>query len=373
MDNIFLLTIGFIFLGALFSNVMQWRNKDRVLKDLQGFHTTVEMEDGKKIWGKTIIYTNGMELFFLRANRNSVGDPVMSYIFYRDDIDRIRAIYRNHSELSRENQRCRTKEVEAVSHPGIMRKIRRKFRIFFNMFNDAIGEALNVFLSRMKGGKTGGTLLNTQADYLKKMGTTALSAIGNSYDPILEKYINNRVVVSLQGDGHKDEFCGFLKEYSSGWMSILDCRVNHHHQIELDDVERLTLQRDMDFNYYLYEENKGELALDIVISYYGNEPLRIISVKGKNYHHKINKALKRDESISFTLSQLPKETFQNFNLDILPLEFDMVAEDRREDDVPVENEIYQSILPDFELELESIHIADVYVPRTLATLRHAAE
>ena len=55
MDSIFLLTIGFIFLGALFSNVMKWQNKDRVLKDLQDFHSTIEMQDGKKIWGKTHI------------------------------------------------------------------------------------------------------------------------------------------------------------------------------------------------------------------------------------------------------------------------------------------------------------------------------
>ncbi len=33
MDSLFLLTIGFIFLGALLSNVMKWSNKDRVLKD----------------------------------------------------------------------------------------------------------------------------------------------------------------------------------------------------------------------------------------------------------------------------------------------------------------------------------------------------
>ena len=55
MDSIFLLTVGFIFLGALLSNVLKWSNKDRVLKDLQGFHSTIEMQSGKKVWGKTHI------------------------------------------------------------------------------------------------------------------------------------------------------------------------------------------------------------------------------------------------------------------------------------------------------------------------------
>jgi len=377
MDSIFLLTVGFIFLGALFSNIMKWRNKDRVLKDLQGFHSTIEIIGGKKIWGKTHIYTNGMELYFSREAKNSLGEPVNSYIFYNEDIDKIRAIYRNHSELSKENQAHRKREVEAVSNPGVFLILNRKSRIFFNMFNDAIGEALNVFLSRMKGGKTGGVLLSTQSDYLKKMGTTALTAVGNTYDPILERYINHRVVVKLEDEFNKDEFCGFLKEYSSGWLSILDCRIKHTNGIELDDIERLILQRDMDFSYYLYEESEGKLALDILIAYFGAEPLKLLAVKDNNlesnYRHKINKTLKHGQSISFTLNELPQDTFKNVNTEILPLEFEMIAEERREDDIPEENEIYQSVLPDFKLELSSIHIADVYLPRSLATLRHGAE
>ena len=375
MDSIFLLTVGFIFLGALFSNVMKWRNKDRVLKDLQGFHSTIEMQGGKRIWGKTQIYTNGMELFFSRGASTSMGDPINSYIFYRDDIDKIRVIYRNHAELSKENQTLRKKEVEIVSSPDLIHVVRRKARIFFNMFNDAIGEAMSVFLSRMKGAGSS-TVLSTQSDYLKKMGTTALSAAGNSYDPILERYINNRVVVSVKDEQRSQDFCGFLKEYSSAWLSILDCRVTQIDQIDLDDLARLSLQRDMDFSYYLYEEELGVFALDIVLEYFGADTLKLIKVIGgdddktvteqtKAYQHKINKSLKRGQSISFTLSNLPAESFEGFNVDLLPLEFEMISEERREDDVPEENEI--------KLELESTHIADVYVPRTLAVLRHGAE
>lgn len=383
MDSIFLLTVGFIFLGALFSNVMKWRNKDRVLKDLQGFHSTIEMQGGKKIWGMTQIYTNGMELYFSRSAKTCRGDPIDSYIFYRDDIDGIRAIYRNHSELTKENQEVRKKEVEAVSHPGFIHVTKRKLRIFFNMFNDAIGEALSVFLSRMKGAGAGGNaVFTTQSSYLKKMGTTALSAAGNSFDPILERYINHRVVVSLKDDHGSDEFCGFLKEYSSAWMSILDCKVTHTHDIDLDDLVRLSLQRDMDFTYFLYE-NDDILVLDVVLSYFGVEPLKICGVRGgdddkdvsektKNYQKKINKKLKRGESISFTLDKLPQHTFENFNRELLPLEFEMISEERREDEIPEENELYQSTLPEIKLELESTHIADVYVPRTLAILRHGA-
>ena len=162
MDSIFLLTVGFIFLGALLSNVMKWSNKDRVLKDLHNFHSTIEMQSGKEVWGKTHIFANGMELHFSRSAKNSLGNPINSFIFYRDDIDKIRSIYRNHSELSDVNQALRTREVRRVANPDLFSRSARKIRIFFNIFNDAIGEALNVFLSRMKGSSN---VISTQGDY----------------------------------------------------------------------------------------------------------------------------------------------------------------------------------------------------------------
>ena len=382
MDSIFLLTIGFIFLGALLSNVLKWRNIDRVLKDLKNFHATIELQDGKKIWGKNHIYPNSMELFFSRSAKNSSGDPIISYILYNDDIDQIRAIFRNHSELSKENQAIRTHEVRQVSNPTFFHLAKRKTRIFFNMFNDAIGEAFNVFLSRMKGA-SGSNVIATQSTYLKKMGTTALSVTGNAYDPILESYINKRVVVSLQDDQVHREYCGFLKEYSSAWLSVLDCRISHTEEIDLDDLSRLSLQRDMDFSYYLYEEQEGVYALDIVLAYFGVEPLVLLAVKGgdddktvsepmKNYHQAIDKTLQHGESISFTLHDLPSESFVGMKPDLLPLEFEMISEERREDDMTEANEIYQDLLPELKLILASTHIADVYLPRSIAVLRHGS-
>lgn len=373
MDTIFLLTLGLIFLGALFSNILKWRNKDRVLKDLQKFHSTFEMQDGKKIWGKTRIYSNGMELLFSREARNSAGDLVASYIFYNEDIDKIRAIYRNHSELTIKNQQRRKIEVDAINQPSFIALTHRKLRIAFNMFNDAIGEAFSVFLSRMKGGAMGGSVLSTQSDYLKKLGTTALSAVGNTYDPILERYINHRVVVSLNDDVRKDEFCGFLKDYSSAWMSIVDCRITRSYSIALDDIERLSLQRDMDFSYHLYE-NDGQIVLDIIITNYGHEPLNLLWIKGEDdYKHDINQTLKHDQSISLTLNTLSQTSFKSLKRTLLPIEVEMVAEERQQQESLDNNKIYQSILPALELGFTSKHTADVYVPRSLAVLRHASE
>ncbi len=383
MDSLFLLTIGFIFLGALLSNVMKWSNKDRVLKDIHDFHSTIEMQDGKKVWGKTKVYANGMELYFSRSATNSMGDPINSFIFYGDDIDKIRTIFRNHGELSKDKQLIRTKEVARVSNPDLYHRASRKLRIFFNVFNDAIGEALNVFLSRMKGSGAGGGVLSSQGDYIKKMGTTALSSSGNEFDPILESYINRRVGVKLEDEYGHNEYCGFLKEYSSAWLSVLDCSVTHEHEIDLDDLKRLELQRDMDFNYTLYEEKEGVFALDVKIDYFGKEPLKLIGVKGgdddkdvaektRNYQHKLNKTMKQGDSLSFKLKKLPTETFIEMDKTLLPLSFEMISEARREGELPEDYFTHQKLLPEIKLEIELTHIADVYLPRTIAIVRHSA-
>jgi len=380
MDSIFLLTIGFIFLGALLSNVMKWSNKDRVLKDLQDFHSTIEMQNGKKVWGKTNIYANGMELHFSRSAKNSMGDAINSFIFYGDDIDKIRTIFRNHGELTKENQEIRNSDVQSVTHPDFFHRASRQIRIFFNIFNDAIGEALNVFLSRMKGSSS---VISTQSDYIKKMGTTALSSNGNEYDPILESYINKRISVTVEDEHASNEYCGFLKEYSSAWLSVLDCSITHEHEIDLDDLNRLSLQRDLDFKYILKEEKEDVFTLDVTIDYYGKEPLKLIQVKGgdddkdvaeqtKNYQHKLNKSLVKGDSISFKLKKLPSESFVDVDTSILPLTFEMIAESRREGELAEDYLKHQKILPELKLVIESTHIADVYLPRTVAIVRHSA-
>ena len=75
MDSIFLLTIGFIFLGALFSNVMKWRNQDRVLKDLEKFNCTVEMQNGKKIGGKPKFTPTAWNSIFLVLQKTLWATP----------------------------------------------------------------------------------------------------------------------------------------------------------------------------------------------------------------------------------------------------------------------------------------------------------
>jgi small nuclear ribonucleoprotein (snRNP)-like protein len=375
MDQVLLVSILLIFLTALFSNVLRQRKKDRVLKDLQGFHVTMHLLNDKQVWGKMRVFSNGLELLYSDPHRNSNGEMTSSYILYQEEIEDIWLFYRYHSELSDENRIRRQLEVQNTIYPGFFSRFKRASRNFLNAFNDAINEALGVFLNRLKGAGAS-TLIASQDQYLKKVGASALGMVGSIFNPILERYINRRVVVVVTHDKRTDEYCGFLKEYSPNWISLLDCRVRRKHKLKIQDIERMSMQRDIDMEI-LISEDDGRIVLDVLISYFGAHTLKLIGIKGllksEGYYRKIGKVLGRKGSLSLRLGDLPAVYTQRISSKHLPLQFSMIAPERREGDMPVENEVYQELLPELEMIFYTERIADVYIPRSIGTLRNGAE
>lgn len=374
MDNILLVSILLIFLTALFSNVMKQRKRDRVLKDIHGFHITLEFNDGKQAWGKTRVYSNGLELIFSDSHASSNGNFISSYIIHKGDLDRIWVFYRFHNELSADNQKRRQKEVENTIHPGIISRVKRTARNLVNAFNDAINEALGVLLNRLKG--SGSSVVMQQDQYLKKAGASALGLVGNVFNPILERYINRRVVVIVNNGTKTESFCGFLKEYSPSWMSLLDCQIKRKDSLNVADVERMSMQRHIDMEIMMVEE-EGRVILDFIISYFGVHKLKIIAIQGKDtqksYYHKIDQTIKSHSSLSLRLDDLPSEYTEKVEMNHLPIEFSMIAPERRESEAPIENEVYQELLPELELVFYTERIADVYIPRSMGILRNGAD
>ncbi len=373
MDNVLIISILLIFLTALISNVMQQRKRDRVLKDMQGFHITLQMLSDKQVWGKMHVYSNGLELVYTDPQQTETGDLSSSYILHQEDLDQIWVFYRFHNELSVKNQQRRKLEVEETIHPGIISRAKRTIRNLLNAFNDAINEAFGVFLNRLKGGSSA---FAQQDTYLKKVSASALGLVGNVFNPILERYINQRVVVIVENEHKKDVFCGFLKEYSPSWLSLLDCQIRRKDKLNLNDIERVSMQRTIDMEILMTEED-GNVILDILISYYGGQNLKLIAIEDQdrklNYFHKINQTIKHKGSLSLRLDDLPPQCTRQINLKNLPVEFSMVAPERRTPETPVENEAYQGLLPELALVFYSVRIADVYIPRSMGVLRHGVD
>lgn len=373
MDNVLILSILLIFITALLSNVLKQRRKDRVLKEMQDFHITMLVDGDKQVWGKMQVYANGLELRYTNMHRNSAGELTSSYIMHQDDLDRIGLFYRIHNELSLKNQQRRDDEVQGTINPSIYSRGKRSIRNLVNAFNDAINEALGVFLTRMKGHSTA---LAQQDLYLKKVGTSALGLVGNVYDPILERFINKRVIIVLTTADEKQYYSGFLKEYSPSWLSLLDCRIRQKDTLNITDIQRVRMQRNLDIEITLVEEY-GKVVLDLTIQNFGIHALKIIDLYDSSnkaaYHREINQTLNHQDSLTLRLDNLPENKTHQINTDKLPMTFSMIAPERQTEAPLADTEIYQEFLPDLTLVFYTERIADIYIPRSLGVLRNSAD
>jgi hypothetical protein len=378
MDTILLLSIFLVFITALLGAFINRRKCDRVLTDLQGFHTTAKLTDGTLVWGRAEIFPNGIELIYSRPYINKRGHAVTSYILFKEAIDSIQTLYRYHTELTAANQVSRIEEVERAANPDLLQRSSRHTRNFLNTFRDAINESMNMFLSRMKGASSS-MLFRTQDAQLKKMSTSVLGAVGSAYDPILERYIGRRVVVELHPEtGASEEFCGVLKEYSPAWMSILDCRIAEERKLPLADTARLKLQRDMDFRVRLEQGNEtcSSITLTVWVENHASEPVRLRQVEAEAYEYPLNIDLACGETYEWTMQDLPATSLAEIDMANLPIELVLTCPERRnttESDNGSTQASELPVLPDLVLAFESMREADAYIPRSLGTLRHGNE
>lgn len=374
MDTILLLSIFLVFITALIGSFLQRRRRDKVLADLQGFHAVARMQDNERIWGQMEVYPNGLELVFAQPYQNHRGNLATSYILFRDSIEKVQSLYRFHSELTPENQQRRQKEIQLTHSPGLMRILLRRVQNFLNTFRDAINESMGMLLTRMKG-TSSMSLFRTQNDRLKKIGSEALGAVGNAYDPILERYIGKPVVVELvTASGDKEEYAGLLREYSQGWLSVFDCRITEETCLPLGDPLRLSIQRDLDFWMRIGASEKypGQFAMALRIECFSDAVIFCKRIEGGDFQFPLERYLRKGESFECVLDEIPEALLPGHQQVKWPLEFSLIAPERlaaRGDN----NEALPATgagLPDLQLVMESDREVDIFAPRSLAVVRH---
>ena len=366
MDNILIATVVIIFFTALLSRIVQ--KFDRVLKSIRNFHITIVRKDGKRMWGNARMYANGMKLLFSKPYQSSGGSWVDSYLFYQADMDNLKLIFRYHDELSPENKQRRLLEINKVSKPGHFRRGVRQLRNFISNFQDAFSETLGVFLNRMKS--NAGELIKANEKHIKEVGSTAIGAAGKEYDQILEHHINKKVVVSVKDAEKKQEYTGFLGEYSAKWLALIHCEIEQDWHLPLNDMNRLMLNRNIDVAFRIISED-GEFGLEIEVSNYSQEEIRLKSVKGEEFSKNIYKSVKSDETINMLLTKLPNKLFPEECNQILDKKIENIAPERGGNYHPDLWRELKDKLPELDLIYSCKRRVDVYVPRSIAVVRHS--
>ena len=384
MDSFLLFSILLVFLGAFFSSVLQQRRKDRVLKDLDGFQVIARLKK-KDVWGCFRSYPNAIELVFSRPYRNRRGKMLTSYIMFSEMMKTIEVIFRFHDELSPKNQQRRLKEVKRVAHPNIMHRVGRVTRNFLVAFQEAIGESVGILLVRAQKHMP----LKGEEKRLQKLGSGSVSFADNmAYEAVLENYIAHRVVVEMRMDDNSIvEYEGYLKEYSSAWMSIVGCQLEEESRLPLRDANRLMLQRVIDFHLHLgfSDDNPQQIIFRLQLTNKGNKTISLCRIEDDNgYQHEIGRKLIPEESISIELTNLPEESLAEIDQGLLPLTLPLIAPERvvsdtratPKDDVASDTEdqgLQYPALPNVTLVYYSTRAVDIYVPRSRGLIRHGGE
>ena len=225
LNNPVAVSIGVIVLSSLVGFYINSRVRDRCLRDLDGYLVTVEDQAGKVIWGKLEVFSAGMELLYSTENKDVKGHVENSYILYNAELANLQAIYRIHDDQSERRQYKRAQDIKRTYQPSIFRRALRGLRNFFNTFKDAIVQSLNTLLGQRAAQSPQNAVLSKHKE-LTSSGAQLLSgAVGNAYEPILERHIGQYTVLEmLRGEKVEEEY-GILKEYSDKYIEILNVRV----------------------------------------------------------------------------------------------------------------------------------------------------
>jgi len=369
MDSIFYITIIFVFAAALISFIIQRWALDRCLKHFRDFHVSVEQEEEDPVWGELTVYPGGIEILYSEARSDDSGNTETSYILFEDQMEKITAIERYHEELDEEDQARRLKDVNSLKRRGLFKRIGRMLRNLSNAFKDAISQAMGLFVSQARG-KASSSMAKSQDAGIKKIGDETLGAVGNRFEPILERYIGSKVIVEAKNGDGLSRHEGILKEYSSDWIELLECREKHETYFLVSDSERLRLNRDIDFFLrWIPGGKKGRRKVKAVfhcrIRNFSDTQIRICRLEKGEYEHKLDIEIEPGGDADFEVKDLPPNLFsENAPPEI---EHTMVLESPNRGE---HLEKTESWLPEVNLVIEGERVLDLCLPRARAVLRH---
>jgi len=222
MPDTFAITIIFIVLATVVAAFVRRRSRDKCLKDFGQNMVTLEETGGKIIWGKLRVENTGLEFVYPDKHTDKQGHDETSYILYKYEYPKIAALIRFHDQLSELSKKKREKKLRRTYHPTLLRRLKRKIQNVFKTVRDSVMEVLNMLISQAKRAAPAGAVLSSQDKYVSQMKQELMGSVGTSFEPLLERYIGNRVVVELVKGDKIFEYPGVLKEYTAEFIEIMD-------------------------------------------------------------------------------------------------------------------------------------------------------
>ncbi len=216
----FTITIIIIIVTTLIASYIRRITKDKCLKSFEGFTVTIELADRSKYCGKLEVESTGLEVIF-REQMNENDIPKMSHIIYKEEFAGLFGVFRYHDELTKRGVERRTAALKKTYHPTAVRRMKRRIANFFKLVKDSMIEIANTLSGKLKT-TSAGSVLTGNEKYTTKLNQELVNTIDASYDPLLEKYIGNIVVVFIKHPEGLLKLRGVLKEYTQNYVELLD-------------------------------------------------------------------------------------------------------------------------------------------------------
>jgi hypothetical protein len=238
MPDTFAITIIFIVLSTITGAFIKGRSKDKCLINLSGYPVTLQKADGKTIWGNLRVENSGIELVYSKPHLDEEGHTESSYILYKNEYDQIKTIIRYAGDLDPALAKKREASLEKTKKPNRIFKLSRRIRNFFGTVRDSLMEVVGLAMGRIKT-STAGQVMQGQDKYVTQMQQQAIGAITNSYEPILERYLGKKIVLSIVEEGKKKEYPGILKEYTTSFIEVMGTRHTRGEGKEPQDADMI--------------------------------------------------------------------------------------------------------------------------------------
>jgi len=219
-DVTLLATGGLVILITMFGAYLRSSRSDACLKSFENYHVTLERNSGKVVWGELELEPTGFELIY-RDSVQDINHIESSYVMYGTEFGDIQAIYRYVDDLSPEDLAQRQRELKRYFHPGPLVRVVRNMQHFVALAGDSLTEVLGMVMGQLR--KPAGRYIGNVSDaQFARLSTAVVGSIGSTFDPLLERFIGDKVVVELLEGEESHEHVAVFKNYSSDFIELLD-------------------------------------------------------------------------------------------------------------------------------------------------------
>ena len=236
--NVLLLTLILIFVTAILTTVLTKWTRDKCVKFFHRYHVTLERHRGQTIWGQLKVFSNGIEVIYDHAFVDPRGRKKTSYMLYGVEMEQqLLCVLRYHDELDAAQQKARQRQIERTFNPGPLRRLWRGLRNFVNTLRDAFNAAIGAVVTQYQRVNPAVGLVTQGGATVQQIGQTLLGRFANAYEPLLEQYIGQPVILDVADPINPNnatvEYTGYLADYTQQFIAVFNVK----HQRSGDVVE----------------------------------------------------------------------------------------------------------------------------------------